>query len=213
MFHQQRVGPKYPLDNNGNFLLSEAVGAFQYPHRLRERKNTHEPRALFRQTLFHNHSGFVRLHWVVLRKVPDQNVCIEANHFRVAALYLSVIPAAIASSISSRVARRELLTMPRKAETGILGNRKTVPLGCTKNLTRSPGLRWRCSRMAFGIVAWPLLVIADSMLSPLHFLECNTTFGGSQTGLLARQISDRLHVTYSCEETCHELPRSHRATR
>src|ERR1017187_784702 len=139
MFHQQRVGPKYPLDNNGNFLLSEAVGAFQYPHCLRERNNTHEPRALFRQTLFHNHSGFVRLHWVVLRKVPDQNVGIKANHFRAEALYLSVIPAAIASSISSGVARRELLTMPRKAETGILGNRKTVPLGCTKNLTRSPG--------------------------------------------------------------------------
>ena len=102
--------------------------------------------------------------------------------------------------------------MPRKAETGILGNRKTVPSGCTKNFTLSPGLRWRCSRMAFGMVAWPLLVIADSTVAPLHFLECNTTFGGSQAGLPASQISDRLHVTNSCQETCHELPRS-RATR
>src|ERR1017187_4931839 len=119
----------------------------------------------------------------------------------------------MASSISSRVACLVALSIPRRAEAGSFGSRTTVPSGCTKNLTRSPGLRWRCSRMAFGIVAWPLLVIADSMLSPLHFLECNTTFGGSQTGLLARQISDRLHVTYSCEETCHELPRSHRATR
>src|ERR1035438_9076588 len=71
VFHQQRVDPKYPLDNNGNFLLFEAVEAFQYPHRLRQRNNTHEPRALLRQTLFDKYSGFVRLHWIILRKVAN----------------------------------------------------------------------------------------------------------------------------------------------
>src|SRR5271165_1069112 len=174
VFHDQRIGLEYSLDNSGNFFLSEAVEAFQYPYCLCERNNANEPWRLLGQVVFHHDCGFARLHWVVLREVPNQNVGIETNHFRARARYLSVAPAAIASSISSRVARREDLTIPRNAETGSLGKRNTVPLGCTKNLTRSPGFTCRCSRIALGMVTWPLTVIADSILPPLLYLKCNT---------------------------------------
>src|ERR1700730_9064662 len=47
--------------------------------------------------------------------------------------------------------------MPRKTEAGRFGKRTTLPSGCMKNLTQSPGFNPRCSRIAFGIVAWPFL--------------------------------------------------------
>jgi hypothetical protein len=80
-------------------------------------------------------------------------------------------PSAAASVISLIVTgRRRLdLTMPRKAEAESFGKRTTLPSGCKKNLTRSPGFKWRCSRIAFGIVAWPLTVIAESIMDP-HYL-------------------------------------------
>jgi hypothetical protein len=63
--------------------------------------------------------------------------------------------------------------MPLNAETGSLGRRTTVPSGCIKNFARSPGFKRRCSRIAFGIVAWPLTVIADSMFP--HYIIINVT--------------------------------------
>jgi hypothetical protein len=39
-------------------------------------------------------------------------------------------------------------------------------------LTRSPGFSRRCSRIAFGIVAWPFVVIADSMIG-YHYIFQN----------------------------------------
>src|SRR6516164_3015716 len=48
-------------------------------------------------------------------------------------------------------------------DAGRFGNRTTLPSGCMKNLSLSPRFNPRCSRMNFGIVACPLLVIADSM--------------------------------------------------
>src|ERR1700736_6259147 len=81
-------------------------------------------------------------------------------------------PAAAALLISSIVAgRRRGLTMPRKTEAGRFGKRTTLPSGCIKNLTRSPGFNRRCSRIAFGIVAWPFSVIADSIRVSHYILE------------------------------------------
>src|SRR6202048_1641883 len=60
---------------------------------------------------------------------------------------------------------------------GRFSKRTTLPSGCMKNLSRWPGFNPRCSRMAFGIVACPLLVSADSMddlPAPLHFTKCDT---------------------------------------
>jgi hypothetical protein len=54
--------------------------------------------------------------------------------------------------------------MPRSVVAGSFGRSTTLPSGWTKNFTRSPGRSPRYSRIAFGIVAWPLLVIAESML-------------------------------------------------
>jgi hypothetical protein len=59
--------------------------------------------------------------------------------------------------------------MPRKIVAGRFGKSTTLPSGCTKNLTRSPGFNRRCSRIAFGIVAWPFVVIADSMIG-YHYI-------------------------------------------
>jgi hypothetical protein len=80
-----------------------------------------------------------------------------------------------ASFISSIEARRRLgLTMPRKTEADRFGKRTTLPSGCIKNLTRSPDFNPRCSRIAFGIVAWPFVVIADSNGSS-HYILVNVT--------------------------------------
>src|SRR5215510_4498538 len=78
----------------------------------------------------------------------------------------------MASFISAVVTgrRRRDLIMPRTVAAGSLGRRTTVPSGCRKNLTRSPGLSRRCFRIAFGIVAWPLTVIADS-IAPSHYIS------------------------------------------
>ena len=57
----------------------------------------------------------------------------------------------------------------RKADAGTFGRRTTLPSGCMKNLTRSPGFSRKCSRIAFGIVACPLVVIADSTVH-LHYI-------------------------------------------
>jgi hypothetical protein len=93
----------------------------------------------------------------------------------------------ISSVITGRGVRG--FTIPRTADAEIFGNNTTLPSGCTKNLTRSPGCSPRCSRMDFGIVACPLTVIADSiLLSPLLIMECNTTL------LSARQAMRFGHV-------------------
>ena len=71
----------------------------------------------------------------------------------------------MALSISSRLAGLGLrdLIMPRSADTGSFGKITTLPSGCTKNFTRSPGFSRRCSLTALGMVAWPLMLSADSI--------------------------------------------------
>ncbi len=90
---------------------------------------------------------------------------------------VSAVPAMAASFISLIVTVRPCgLTIPRKIAADRFGSRTTLPSGCTKNLTRSPGFSRRCSRMALGIVACPLAVMAASTTSPLlHFEKCNTS--------------------------------------
>jgi hypothetical protein len=71
----------------------------------------------------------------------------------------------MALSISAKLAGRIAgPAIPRNEVTGSFGKSTTLPSGCMKNFTRSPGLSPRCSRIAFGIVAWPLLVMADSII-------------------------------------------------
>src|SRR6266576_6742257 len=96
-----------------------------------------------------------RLYWVVLGEIADENVGVEPDHRRRARGAPPAAPSAAASVISPIVTgRRRLdLIIPRKAAAGSFGKRTTVPSGCTKNLTRSPGFNRRCSRIAFGIVA------------------------------------------------------------
>ena len=60
-----------------------------------------------------------------------------------------------------------------------------MPSGWTKNFTRSPGFKRRCSRIAFGIVAWPLTVIADSMFP--HYIIINVIPRRSTGVKLCRQ--------------------------
>jgi hypothetical protein len=58
---------------------------------------------------------------------------------------------------------------------GPLRQENYLPSGCMKNLTRSPGFNPRCSRIAFGIVAWSFVVIADSTIQPpLHYPKGDT---------------------------------------
>src|SRR6202048_444105 len=118
-----------------------------------------------------------RLNRIVLGEVANDNIGIQPNHYRLRGSAFAAAPAAAASPIASIVTGRRDLTMPRKMAAGRFGKRTTLPSGCMKNLSRSPGFNPRCSRMAFGIVAWPLLVSADSMddlLAPYHFIKCNT---------------------------------------
>jgi len=61
--------------------------------------------------------------------------------------------------------------MPRSADAGRFGSSTTEPSGFKKNFTRSPDLSPRWSRIAFGMVAWPLLVIADSIDFSITFAE------------------------------------------
>jgi hypothetical protein len=91
--------------------------------------------------------------------------------------------------------RRLDLTIPRSAEADTLGRRTTLPSGCRKNLTRSPGFSRRCSRIALGIVAWPLRVIADSIVSPLLFTICNAIFCVGRQ--VVRQSKKRITSTES----------------
>src|SRR5260370_23122684 len=156
-------------------MVRKAIGAVDDPYGLDHRDDADEAGIIPRQPALDQLRRLGRLNGVVLREVADENVGVEPDHRRLARGVGRAAPAAAAALISSIVTgRRPGLTMPRKAEAGSFGKRTTLPSGCTKNLTRSPGFNRRCSRMAFGIVAWPLAVIADSMVPPLHFIECNT---------------------------------------
>src|SRR5215471_1989827 len=68
--------------------------------------------------------------------------------------------------------RRRDRTIPRKLRAGSFGSKTTVPSGCKKNFNRSPGFNPRCSRISFGIVAWPFTVIADS-IGASHYIFNN----------------------------------------
>ncbi len=105
-----------------------------------------------------------RLHGVVLREITNDDIWVESDHRRLRRDVSSIAPVATAAFIACiPTDRRERLTIPRKAAADLFGNRTTLPSGCTKNLTRSPALRPRRSRIAFGIVACPFVVIADSL--------------------------------------------------
>src|SRR5262245_47252839 len=116
--------------------------------------------------------------------MPDQNIGIETDHRRGRRrATISAAPSTTASVIRSSVTRVLFrgLIMPRSAEAGRFGNRTTLPSGCTKNFTRSPGFSPRYSRMGFGIVAWPLTVMADSIdRLPLHINKSNTSWVSGQ---------------------------------
>ena len=81
--------------------------------------------------------------------------------------------------------------MPRKTEADRFGKRTTLPSGCIKNLTRSPDFNPRCSLIAFGIVAWPFVVIADSKRL-FHYIPANVIL----TSLITCQAQDR---TAACD--------------
>src|SRR5208283_5164391 len=154
----------------------QAVSAIEDPHRLDHRHHADEAGIVLGQAEFHDIRGDRRLHWVILREVANENVGIEPDHPSRARRLSPAAPSATALRIRSiETGRRGRGSMAFSAETGSLGSRTTVPSGWTKNFTRSPGFSRRCSRIAFGIVAWPLTVIADSMFPPLHSNKCNTT--------------------------------------
>ena len=92
-----------------------------------------------------------RLSGSVPNEVANKNVGVEADHRRFVRTP-PVAPLAIASFISSIVTGclRGAFKMPRKADAGRLGRRTTLPSGCTKNFTLSPGFSLRCARIAFG---------------------------------------------------------------
>src|SRR5208282_1909028 len=175
VFNQEDVDLKHALYSGGDFRVREAIGPFENPCCLGHRHDADETRILFGKPPLDQFGRLRRLNRVVLRKVANDDIGIEADHRRLRRGASAAAPVAAASLISSIVTgRRRDLTMPRKAEAGSFGKSTTLPSGCTKNLTRSPGFNRRCSRMALGIVAWPLLVSAESMLPPLHSGECNT---------------------------------------
>src|SRR5205807_7916111 len=136
---------------------------------------------------------------VVLGEIAYQDVSIESDHrcrrrgFRLTAL--SAAAMVICSAVTGRGLRD--LTIPPTAEAEIFGNNTTLPSGCTKNLIRSPGCSPRCSRMAFGMVAWPLTVIADSMFFP-HYILANVI----PQPLSARQARAFHPASYTQADSC-----------
>src|SRR5271165_247956 len=176
-FHNENVSPKRALDRGGDGMVRKTIGAIEHPYGFDHCHNTDETGVLLGQLPFDQLGRLRRLNGIVLREVADKDVGIESDHRRLARCEMPAALAAAASLISSIVTGRcrRGLTIPRNAEAGIFGNRTTLPSGCTKNLTLSPGFNRRWSRMAFGIVAWPLAVIDDSMMPPLHFCKCNTS--------------------------------------
>jgi hypothetical protein len=100
------------------------------------------------------------LNRVVLREIPHDHIGIEPDHRRRDNAPRAA-PATAAWLISSiETARRWRLTMPRRMLAGRFGNRTDF----------NP----RCSRIVFGIVTWPLVVIADSIQKHSIALKCNT---------------------------------------
>src|SRR5207244_2669871 len=78
-----------------------------------------------------------RLGRVILREIADQDVGIEADQRCLVGNAPSIAPAAMASSISSKVTGdcRDGM-VPRRAVTGTVGRRTTAPSGWMKYLTR-----------------------------------------------------------------------------
>lgn len=100
--------------------------------------------------------SFGGLDAVVLCEITDQDVSVESYQRErlprgdAAAL----APADIAAPICWIVTdRRRVATIPFSAEAGSFGRITTLPSGCTKNLTRSPGFTPSCFRIALGMVA------------------------------------------------------------
>src|SRR5258708_36800938 len=169
------VGLQHALDGGRDLGACKPVGAIEDPGGFGHGDDADETAIVLGQLPLDEPRRLRGLNGIVLRQVADQDVGIEPDHRRLRRRATSAAaPAIAASRISSIVTLRRPrgLMMPRRADAGSFGNRTTLPSGCTKNLTRSPGFNRRCSRMAFGIVAWPLLVSvlvsADSMPPPLH---------------------------------------------
>src|SRR6266478_6261562 len=171
--YNENVSLERALDRGGDRVVRKTIGAVEHPYGLRHHHNTEESGVLLGQLLLDQLPRLWRLDGIVLREVADKDVGIEPDHRRLARGATPATPAAAAAAISSIVTGRcrRGLTMPRKAEAGIFGNRTTLPSGCTKNLTLSPGFNRRWSRMGLGIVAWPLAVIADSMVISITFCQ------------------------------------------
>src|SRR5258706_14916432 len=92
--------------------------------------------------------------WVVLRQVSHEDVGTETDYRRLRAGTFVLAPSAAALRIAASVTGCRLdVSIPRSVETGTFGSRTTLPSGCTKNFTRSPGFKPRWSRIDFGIVA------------------------------------------------------------
>src|SRR5215469_10033073 len=185
VLHNQYLGLKYPLDSRSDFMLRKTIRTVEHPDRLDHGRDAHEAGIFRGKSPFDDLGSFRRLNRIVLGKITDNYLGIEPNHRRRLRGVTPVAPsAAMAAAISATVTGRRLrdLTLPRIAEAGSFGKSTTVPSGCTKNFTRSPGFNRRCSRIAFGIVACPLTVIADSIAPPLHFNRCNTTLSARRQG-------------------------------
>jgi hypothetical protein len=131
--------------------------ALENPNRLGQSHDADKPRVLFAEATLNHFRRLRRLERIVLCEIPNQDVCIEADHRPLDGTLPSHAPAAMASSISSIVAGGPFQwSRPRKAVAGNVGRSTTVPSGCMKYFTLArfqpqvlaDGLRYR--RLTFG---------------------------------------------------------------
>src|SRR5581483_11440254 len=138
----ENVELQEPLDGRSDLAALAPVHALQHPCRLGHREHADIGRLRLAQIPLDERRLSGRLRRLVLHQIPDQNIRIEADHFRRRRGQPAAAPATIAWSISSSVTGRRpgRFSMPRAAEAGSFGKRTTVPSGWTKNFTRSPAL-------------------------------------------------------------------------
>src|SRR5207302_10931905 len=136
------VGLQHALDGSRDVGVREPIGALENPHGFGHGDDADEAAILLGQLPFDELRRLRRLNRIVLREVADEDVGAEPDHLRLRRRATSAAAPAMAASLMSSmvtVRRPRSLTMPRRAEAGSFGNSTTLPSGCTKNLTRSPG--------------------------------------------------------------------------
>src|SRR5271168_188842 len=120
------------------------VSSLEHPHCLSHGHKTDKSRLLLRQFALDNLRRLRGLDRVILRQIANDDIGVEANHPRRERRIRLAAPSMGAFSISSSEALPCLdCRMPLSLERGIFGRITTLPSGWIKNLTRSPGARWR----------------------------------------------------------------------